>query len=203
MSAADDALREMAANRGCRLVRSRVRTPGKGNYGKFGLKDAKTGKAVLGVGKTGLTATAEEVETYLRGGAASAWKSSVGTAPVKKKVEARPVPAPEPKAEPKLAIRDVRPKDIDALVALIVALGYEVTAADLRQCLAVLRREAQEPGIRRQVERTFLQPVKALVHDYLNSLQARVAPIARTVVAPTPIATFRRSRRADAAASRM
>ena len=57
MSAADDALRDMAENRGCKLVRSRVRTPGRGDYGKFGLKDAKTGKEVFGFGKKGLTAT--------------------------------------------------------------------------------------------------------------------------------------------------
>jgi ribosomal protein S18 acetylase RimI-like enzyme len=141
MSAETDALREMAENRGCKLVASRVRTPGRGDYGRFGLKDAKTGKAVLGIGKTGLTATAEEVETYLRGGAASAWKSSVGKTPARKKAEARPEPAP--KAEPKLVIRDVRPKDIDALVALIVALGYEVTAAELRKRLVVLKKAGQ------------------------------------------------------------
>src|SRR6476661_3977475 len=143
MSAETDALREMAENRGCKLVTSRVRTPGRGDYGRFGLKDAKTGKPVLGVGKTGLTATAEEVETYLRGGAASAWKSSVGKAPVRKKAEARPARKPAPKAEPKLAIRDVRPKDVEALVALIAALGYEVSAADLRQRLAVLKKAGQ------------------------------------------------------------
>jgi ribosomal protein S18 acetylase RimI-like enzyme len=143
MSADADALREMAENRGCKLVTSRVRTPGRGDYGRFGLKDAKTGKAVLGIGKTGLTATAEEVETYLRGGAASAWKSSVGKTPVRKKAEARPAPKPAPKAEPKLAIRDVRPKDIDALVVLIGALGYEVSAVDLRKRLAQLKQAGQ------------------------------------------------------------
>lgn len=39
---------------------------------------------------------------------------------------------------PNLVIRDAEPKDIDALVGLIDALGYAVTAADLRQRLALL-----------------------------------------------------------------
>src|SRR5205085_1490072 len=121
MSEADDSLRDMAANRGCKLVRSRVRTPGRGDYGKFGLKDAKTGKEVLGFGKKGLTATADEIETFLRGGAASAWKSSVGKMPARKKAPAKPAPDPEPKVEAKLVIRDIRPKDIDTLVGLITA----------------------------------------------------------------------------------
>ena len=138
MSAAVDALREMAANRGCKLVSSPVRTPGRRDYGKYGLKDAKTGKAVLGFGKTGLTATAEEVEAYLRGGAASAWKSSVGKSPRTPKPKAKPAAAPKP--EPRLAIRDARPKDADALAALIVALGYDVSAADLRKRLALLKK---------------------------------------------------------------
>lgn len=139
MSAADDALREMAANRGCKLVSSRVRTPGRGDYGRFGLKDAKTGAAVLGFGRTGLTATAEEVEAYLRGGAASAWKSSVGKAPAKAKPKAAPAPKPKPKPEPTLVIRDARPKDLETLAALIVALGYETSAADIRKRLALLK----------------------------------------------------------------
>lgn len=141
MSAEDDALRETAENRGLKLVRSRVRTPGRGDYGKYGLRDAKSGKEVLGFGGRGLTATAEEVEAYLRGGAASAWKSSVGKAPARKK----PDPAPEPraKAEPKLAIRDARPRDVDALVGLIGALGYQVTAAELRKRIAVLKKAGQ------------------------------------------------------------
>ena len=141
MSEADDALREMAANRGCRLVRSRVRTPGRGDYGRFGLKDAKTGKEVLGFGREGLTATAEEIEAYLRGGAASAWKSSVGKTPPKPKSKARAEAAPKPKPEPKLVIRDARPKDMDALAALMVALGYEVTVADVRKRFPAFRKD--------------------------------------------------------------
>ena len=78
MSATTGRLRELAANRGCKLVASRVRTPGRGDHGKFGLKDAKTGQEVFGFGKNGLTATPEEIERFLRGDAAAAWKSSVG-----------------------------------------------------------------------------------------------------------------------------
>jgi GNAT superfamily N-acetyltransferase len=138
----DDALREMAGNRGLKLVSSRIRTPGRGDYGKFGLKDAKTGKEVLGFGKRGLNATAEEIETFLRGGTASAWKSSVGKAPPRK---AKPKEAPEsaPKAEPKLVIRDARPRDTEPLAALIVALGYDVTAADVRKRLSLLKKAGQ------------------------------------------------------------
>jgi ribosomal protein S18 acetylase RimI-like enzyme len=143
MSTADDVLREMAENRGCRLVKSRVRTPGRGDYGRFGLKDAKSGKEVLGFGKKGLTATAEEVETYLRGGAASAWKSSVGKTPARKKAGTKPGSRPEPKAAPKLIIRDARPKDADTLVGLIDALGYQVDAAQLRKRLALLKKAGQ------------------------------------------------------------
>lgn len=141
MSAADDdVLREMAMNRGCRLVRSRIRTPGRGDYGKFGLKDAKTGQEVLGFGKKGLTATADEVETFLRGGAAFAWKSSMGKPPPRPK--SKPA-APREKAAPTLVVRDARPKDVDALAALIVALGYGVTAAEVRKRLAILRKAGQ------------------------------------------------------------
>lgn len=141
MSEADDALGEMAENRGLRLVRSRIRTPGRGDYGKFGLKDAKTGKALLGFGKAGLTASAEEVAAYLRGGGASAWKSSVGKAGPR---GPKPAPAPKPKPEPKLVLRDARPRDAEAVAALIVALGFEITAAEVRKRLPVLAKAGQD-----------------------------------------------------------
>lgn len=143
MSEADDALREMAANRGCKLVKSRVRTVGRGDHGRFGLKDAKSGREVLGFGKRGLTATPEEIADFLRGNAAATWKSSVGSAKRAKpepKPKAAPKPKPEPKPEPKLSIREAKPKDAEAMAVLIVTLGYEVTAADIRTRLTALRK---------------------------------------------------------------
>jgi ribosomal protein S18 acetylase RimI-like enzyme len=133
MSESDEALRELAANRGCKLVKSRLRTPGKGDYGRFGLKDAKSGREIFGFGKKGLTATPEEIAAFLRGNAAATWKSSVGTA--KRSPRPKPRPEPKPKAEPKLVTRDAKPRDAEALAALIAALGYEVTAADVRKRL--------------------------------------------------------------------
>jgi ribosomal protein S18 acetylase RimI-like enzyme len=131
------ALRELAANRGCKLVGSRIRTPGRGDHGRFGLKDAKTGREVFGFGRKGLTASPEEIEEFLRGNATATWKSSVGKAK-------RAAPAPKPKPEPKLVLREARPKDAEAIAALIAALGYEVGAADARKRLAALVKAGQQ-----------------------------------------------------------
>ena len=73
-------LRAMAEHRGMKLVRSRKRTPGVGDFGKYGLTDAG-GKALLGVSDKGLTATGQEIEAYLRGSALSTWKLSAETTP--------------------------------------------------------------------------------------------------------------------------
>ena len=186
MSAEDDALREMAANRGCKLVKSRRRKPG-GDYGRYGLKDAKSGKEMLGFGPDGLTATAREIKAFLRGGAAASWKSSLRSAaaarpappvrkaaraaktrpspPVRKSARAAktrparahrpepprrqrraapPAPPPKPPRPPK--IREARPADAEAIARLLVELGYDVTAADVRRRLAALRR-AGEPAL--------------------------------------------------------
>ena len=137
----DEALRELAENRGCKLVSSRVRTPGRGDYGRFGLKDAKTGREVFGFGKNGLTASPEEIETFLRGDAAASWKSSVGKT---KRAAPKPKAAPKPAPEPKLALRDARPGDADSIAALIAALGYEASAADVKRRLAALVKGGQE-----------------------------------------------------------
>lgn len=70
-----DALREAATHRGYRLQRSRKKKPGVGDYEKFGLTDAK-GKPVLGIGEDGLTATADEIEAFLRSGETATWRQS-------------------------------------------------------------------------------------------------------------------------------
>jgi ribosomal protein S18 acetylase RimI-like enzyme len=68
-------LREAALHRGYRLLVSKKRTPGVGDHGKFGLADGK-GEPILGVGHNGLTASAADIETFLRGGELETWQKS-------------------------------------------------------------------------------------------------------------------------------
>jgi predicted N-acetyltransferase YhbS len=70
-----DMLREMAQHRGFRLLKSRRRKPGAGDFGRYGLTDA-AGKPGLGVGPEGLTALPEQIEAYLRSGTLDSWKAS-------------------------------------------------------------------------------------------------------------------------------
>lgn len=83
-----DELREMAEHRGLKLVKSRRRKPGVGDYGKFGLTDAG-GKPLLGIGAQGLEASAQDIEAYLRAGAASTWKASAESTPATPAAKAR------------------------------------------------------------------------------------------------------------------
>ena len=92
------ALREAATHRGFRLLASRVRTPGKGDYGKFGLTDPE-GKPVLGVGKDGLGASAAEIEAFLRRSEMEFWKRSAA-APAQKSKKPKSAKAPPPALSP-------------------------------------------------------------------------------------------------------
>ncbi|HEV7436632.1 GNAT family N-acetyltransferase [Sphingobium yanoikuyae] len=87
--AIDEKLRDMAEHRGLKLVKSRRRKPGLGDYGKFGLTDA-AGKPLLGIGAKGLEASAQDIEAYLRASAASTWKTSAESSPVRSASKARP-----------------------------------------------------------------------------------------------------------------
>jgi N-acetylglutamate synthase-like GNAT family acetyltransferase len=77
--ARDEMLREMAKNRGCRLVKSRRRKPG-GDFGMYGLVDPESGREVFGFGDGGLTASGDEIEAWLRKGLLSTWKTSLDVA---------------------------------------------------------------------------------------------------------------------------
>lgn len=135
----------MAANRGLKLVSSRVRTPGKGDYGRYGLTDS-AGAKLLGFGRSGLTATAGEIEAYLHQGAAADWKTSLraagGKAPARAKKRAAPEPAPVPEPEPPpLAVRAARPADAAAIAALLAKTKFEATEADVAARLPNLKKE--------------------------------------------------------------
>lgn len=165
----DERLREAAANRGLKLVRSRVRTPGKGDYGHYGLTDAG-GAKLLGFGKSGLAATAEEIEDYLHKGDLSDWKTSLraaGAKPAprpKKRPESEPEPraeqAPAPRSEPKpepepeppppLSVRPARPADAQSIAALISGLGFESSPADVEKRLAGLKKGRETPLVAEQ-----------------------------------------------------
>jgi hypothetical protein len=76
----DDELRQMAQHRSLKLLKSRRRKPGTGDYGKYGLTDA-SGTALLGIGEDGLTASPGDITSFLRKEAAGTWKESADTTP--------------------------------------------------------------------------------------------------------------------------
>jgi GNAT superfamily N-acetyltransferase len=156
-----DELAESARNRGLKLVRSRVRTPGKRRFGKVGLTDA-SGKAVFGMDAKGPAAKPEDVEHYLRNLGAKDWGASLDVAvlPRKRKpkkpareaandrepeTEAAPPPPPPPKAKPKPKIRDAKPSDAERLAELIEELGHEITEKQVRKNLSALKKSGEIP----------------------------------------------------------
>ena len=155
-----DELAETARNRGLKLIRSRVRTPGKRRFGKVGLADPR-GKAVFGLDDKGPTAKPEEVEDYLRNLGAKDWGASLDVAvlPRKRKPSKAakpsraaandqepepkrkaPPPPPKPKPKPMPQLRDARPGDASRLVELIHYLGHEIDEKSVRKNLTVLKK---------------------------------------------------------------
>jgi ribosomal protein S18 acetylase RimI-like enzyme len=102
MALTDKELRDAASHRGLKLVKSRRRKAGSGDYGKFGLTDA-AGAPLFGVGDEGLTASAGEIADYLRRGEASTWAESARVTP-KAAASKRSAKASDPQ-EPPSAIR--------------------------------------------------------------------------------------------------
>lgn len=143
MSDEADALAEMARNRGFKLVRSRVRTPTKRAFGKYGLED-RTGKALLGLDGKHPCASADEVETFLRKGLVSDWAESLGVATpkVRKSSSSKAARKPAPRAPPpptlKSAVRAARPADAQAIVELASALHHAIDEAGVRKRLKVI-----------------------------------------------------------------
>jgi mannose-6-phosphate isomerase-like protein (cupin superfamily) len=100
-------LREMATHRGLKLVTSRRRKAG-GDFGRYGLND-NAGAPVFGIGEDGVTASADEIEAYLRSSASNAWSKSAGS--VKARLKGKPAlkpklpPKPKPKPKPRLKVK--------------------------------------------------------------------------------------------------
>jgi GNAT superfamily N-acetyltransferase len=158
-----DALAETARNRGLKLVRSRVRTPGKRRFGKVGLTDAR-GKAVFGMDEKGPNAKPEDVEDFLRNLGAQDWGASLDVAvmPRKRKPKKaershrapandsepepeRPITPPKPKPEPKTEVRPARNSDVQRLVELIHELGHGIDEKHVRKNFNALKKTGEAP----------------------------------------------------------
>lgn len=116
-SETDDKLRDMAAHRGFRLVKSRRRKAG-GDFGLYGLKDAD-GKLAFGMEKDALTASAGEIEAFLRDATRATWTKSAGQVKPRKATPP-PKPASKPKPKPRF-----KPKVANLLARLPAAKRAE------------------------------------------------------------------------------
>ena len=143
-----DALAESARNRGLKLVRSRVRTPGKRRFGKAGLTE-RGGKAVFGMDAKGPTAKPEEVEAYLRSLDAKDWGASLDARPPKLKRTAKPEPAPAAEPRP-TRMRNPRPPPAPKPKPLIRA-AKAGDAAEIVKLIALLDHKAEESGVRKRI----------------------------------------------------
>jgi GNAT superfamily N-acetyltransferase len=192
-----DQLAESARNRGLKLVRSRVRKPGKPGFGKVGLTD-KAGKAVFGMDAKGPTATPDEVENYLRNLGAKDWGASLNMAVLPRKRKASkvekvratpandPEPAPRPKPEPKPApppplpepkIRAAKPADSKALMELINFLGHEIDERTVRKNITKLAKLGELPLVA-TLDKTLI----GLCGIHRTATVHRPAPVGRITI---------------------
>ena len=160
MAVDDETLREAASHRGLKLVRSRRRKPGVGDYGRFGLTDG-VGKPLFGVGRDGLTASAQEIADFLRDGEVSTWAESAKVTPTRTDPEAphtltkaqqsrsatrrhdrwaspgaATAALPEPAQIPELRIRPARASDAGTLASLLTLIGFEGRAKEIGRAIA-------------------------------------------------------------------
>jgi N-acetylglutamate synthase-like GNAT family acetyltransferase len=190
-----DELAESARNRELKLVRSRVRTPGKRRFGRVGLTDA-SGKPVFGMDEAGPDAKPEDVQHYLRNLGAKDWGASLDVAvlPRKKPKKARqgandagPEPAPRekrpapppprPKPPPSPKIREARPADAKVLAKLIRYLGHEIDDKSVRRNLAKLAKARETPLVA-----TLKKKVVGLVGFHTTVTVHRPAPVGRITI---------------------
>lgn len=165
-----DALAEAARNRGLKLVRSRVRTPGKRRFGKVGLTDA-SGQPVFGMDAKGPIGKPADAEEYLRKLNANDWGASLGEpeparktarkappeaandpSPPPRRTQARPekvAPKPKPprpaKPPPKPIVREARPSDATPLTELIGSLGHAIDDRQVRKNIGAQAKLGEPP----------------------------------------------------------
>jgi GNAT superfamily N-acetyltransferase len=195
-----DILAESARNRGLKLVRSRVRTPGKRRFGKVGLTDAN-GKPLFGMDAKGPTAKPEEVEEYLRNLGANDWGASLDVAmlprkrkPTKisraaandsepaaepKNSKKRPATEPklEPKPPPKPKLREARPSDAARIVELIGQLEHKIDEKSVSKNLRKLKKAGELPLVA-----TLDKKVVGLIGRHSMVTVHRPAPVGRIPV---------------------
>ncbi|QIK78479.1 GNAT family N-acetyltransferase [Sphingomonas piscis] len=180
-----DTLAESARNRGLRLVRSRVRTPGKGDYGKVGITDA-AGKPLLGFNGKALTATPEEAQAFLRKHDAADWGASLDQ-PVKRKVQrprqpandrqAPPKPERKPKPPPIPVVRTAEQGDAAQLLPLIRLLGYTPHDQALKQRLKKMMASGNPPFVATLGDRTV-----GLCGVQVSTMLQREKPVGRITI---------------------
>jgi ribosomal protein S18 acetylase RimI-like enzyme len=192
-----DQLAESARNRGLKLVRSRVRTPGKRGFGKVGLTD-RSGKPVFGMEDKDPAATPDEAELYLRNLGAKDWGASLdiavlprkGKRPAKKAVPApandpdprptsqpKPKPPPEPEPLRQPTLRAAKPSDAQALVGLIDFLGHEIDEKSVRKNIVKLAKAGEAPLVA-----TLDKKVVGLCGIHRTVTVHRPAPLGRITI---------------------